>query len=118
MKIGLTIRNINNFENIQTLCLNGAIPHNRMLYYYLKDKCELYLISDTINKNKNINYIKYDNYNELSKLNIILQVGIYVNYNKIKQINDKIKIILYHMGNIYQMDTYKLLQLDTIYKLN
>ena len=48
MKIGLTIRNINNFENIQTLCLNGAIPHNRMLYYYLKDKCELYLISDTI----------------------------------------------------------------------
>ena len=48
----------------------------------------------------------------MSKLDIIICIGLDINNNKVKEINKNVKIIFYAMGNIYQLDVYSMLSLN------
>lgn len=119
MKIGVTIYALKELDTKSKFYRNGINQHIIFLYNYLITKTNnVYFISNSNSqKNKSYRTIKNNDYRTLSKLDVIISVGLEINTNEILKLNKDVKIIFYSMGNSFQVDTYSLLNLcPTLYK--
>ena len=113
MKIGITITNLEEYDNIDNIYTSGFNQHIFMLYYYLIKKTDnTFFISNTNSKKNNYKFIMHNDYVKLAKLDIILVVGLPINIKKIKLINKNVKNIFYNMGSMHVVDVYSMLNLD------
>ena len=110
MKIGITVANLQNLDDLNNFFTNGLNQHLFTLKRYLEIKNEIYLISETQSLTNNFNYIKDDDYEKIAGLDIIITIGLGLGgIEEIKNVNPAIKIIHYSMGNIYHNGTCLLL---------